>query len=133
MRFPLNVYLVAVVASFITTLASLPLWRKWCLRAGLVDDPGERKIHNQPIPLAGGLAVMTGLAIPMIIGLMFVWWQTGMKETGAFSFDTSPTLHGAVTGEPLDPNSVGRLEHGFHRRKLELAGIFLGALGMLLV
>jgi UDP-GlcNAc:undecaprenyl-phosphate/decaprenyl-phosphate GlcNAc-1-phosphate transferase len=26
-----------------------------------MDDPGHRKIHTSPIPLAGGMAVMTGL------------------------------------------------------------------------
>jgi UDP-GlcNAc:undecaprenyl-phosphate GlcNAc-1-phosphate transferase len=30
-----------------------------------VDDPGHRKIHERPIPLAGGLAVLTGLLVPL--------------------------------------------------------------------
>ena len=63
MSFPFNIYVLAVAASFLTALASLPLWRKWCLRTGLVDDPGHRKIHDQPVPLAGGLAVISGLAL----------------------------------------------------------------------
>ena len=133
MSFPFNVYLLSVVAACLTTLASLPLWRKWCLRTGLVDDPGERKIHEAPIPLAGGLAVMTGLAVPMLIGLIFVWYHTGMKEPGQFSFETGPTTHISIVVEPMDTQSVGRLEHGFSRRKFELVGIFLGALGMLIV
>lgn len=39
---------------------SLPLWRAVCRRWGHVDDPGHRKIHVQPIPLAGGFAVSAG-------------------------------------------------------------------------
>ena len=58
MNFPGNVYLLAVAAAGATSAASLPFWRKWCLRAGLMDDPGKRKIHSEPIPLAGGLAVL---------------------------------------------------------------------------
>src|SRR2546430_8072609 len=64
MPFPFNAYLLAFLGSFFTTLITLPLWRKWCLRVGLVDDPGHRKIHDAPVPLAGGLAVLTGLAAP---------------------------------------------------------------------
>jgi UDP-GlcNAc:undecaprenyl-phosphate GlcNAc-1-phosphate transferase len=117
MSFPFNVYILAVAASCVTTFASLPLWRKWCFRLGLVDDPGHRKIHDQPTPLAGGLAVMTGLAVPLVMALVFLWYEAG---TGA------PRNIG-------DGQSLARLEHGFDRRKLELAGIFLGALGMLIV
>ena len=67
MSFPFNFFVSAFAGAFLTSLLTLPLWRKWCLRAGLVDDPGQRKIHDQPIPLAGGLAVMTGLLLPAVV------------------------------------------------------------------
>jgi UDP-GlcNAc:undecaprenyl-phosphate GlcNAc-1-phosphate transferase len=118
MSFPFNVYLLAVIAAFVTALTSLPLWRKWCLRIGLVDDPGHRKIHDQPIPLAGGLAVMTGLALPLLAGLGVLWWQAGNP---------------AASVKALDSQAVDRLTHGFHRREYELVGILIGALGMLVV
>ena len=53
-------YALTAAAGALVTLASMPLWRAWCRRAGHVDDPGGRKIHHEPIPLAGGLAVLTG-------------------------------------------------------------------------
>ena len=34
----------------------------------LVDDPGQRKIHDQPVPLAGGFAVLTGILLPLVAG-----------------------------------------------------------------
>ena len=55
-----------------TTLLALPLWRKWCLRIKLVDDPGRRKIHDQPVPLAGGLAVLTGILLPLAAGAILL-------------------------------------------------------------
>ena len=65
MTFPFNYFLAAFAGAFLTTLLALPLWRRWCLRIKLVDDPGQRKIHDQPVPLAGGpmpgLSVDTGL------------------------------------------------------------------------
>ena len=65
LTFPNNAYLAAFVSAFLTTLLVLPLWRVWCERVGLVDDPGHRKIHSTPMPLAGGLAVLTGLLLPL--------------------------------------------------------------------
>src|SRR5205807_370667 len=121
MPFPFNAYLPAFLGSFFATLISLPLWRKWCLRVGLVDDPGHRKIHDQPTALAGGLAVMTGLAVPLLLGMVVLWWING----------ASPN-HGSSL-KPLDSQTVAPLEHGLHRRQIELAGILIGALGMLVV
>src|SRR5215472_13901439 len=73
--FPANAYVAAVVSTCLTTALTLPLWRRWCLRTGLVDDPGYRKIHAQPIPLAGGLAVMTGLLVPACLSALLLYVQ----------------------------------------------------------
>ena len=70
MNFPFNAYCLAFVGALLATAASLPLWRAWCERTGLVDDPGHRKIHAVPVPLAGGLAVLTGLLVPVLAGVL---------------------------------------------------------------
>src|SRR5206468_2380373 len=67
--FPINVYLIAGFGAAIVTALSMPLWRRRCVRFGLVDDPGHRKIHASPIPLAGGLAVFTGMLVPLLAGI----------------------------------------------------------------
>ncbi|MBE0542673.1 MAG: undecaprenyl/decaprenyl-phosphate alpha-N-acetylglucosaminyl 1-phosphate transferase [Verrucomicrobia bacterium] len=109
MSFPFNVYLAAFISAFATTLATLPLWRKWCLRTGLVDDPGHRKIHESPIPLAGGLAVLTGLLLPLLAAAL-VLQLNGANISGA---------------EPLS--------YGMGRRALQLAAILGGAIGIVLL
>jgi UDP-GlcNAc:undecaprenyl-phosphate GlcNAc-1-phosphate transferase len=58
---------VAAVGTAIT----LPLWRAWFLRLGVLDDPGSRKIHKHPQPLAGGFAIVSGLALASALGA----WQ----------------------------------------------------------
>lgn len=106
MKFPDWVYAGSAAAAFVTTLAAVPLWRATCRRVGLVDDPGERKIHQAPIPLAGGLAVLTGLLVPLLAAAVvarFHW---------------------------LDGLSGDRLAYGFEHRKGQLAAIFGGAFGM---
>jgi len=48
---PFNVYLRPWPALY--RRAALPaVWRRFSRRTGLVDDPGHRKIHQTPIPLA---------------------------------------------------------------------------------
>lgn len=116
MRFVV-IYLAAFASAFLTALFALPLWKKWCLRTGLVDDPGRRKIHDEPMPLAGGLTVMTALMVPASLALLTLWLAH------AFGLKLPPLTSGTT---PL-------LAHGIQRRKLELAAIFAGALGMLFV
>lgn len=77
----------------------------------MVDDPGARKIHSTSIPLAGGLAVFTGMIIPSLVALAVLL--------------SKPTW--------MEADIVERLIHGFNVRKTELLAIFLGAAGMLLV
>lgn len=107
--FPTLIYLLAFGAGLFTTALSLPAWRRWCVRAGVVDDPGHRKIHLEPIPLAGGLAVLTGLVVPIAAGLVAL--RVGLFDAG----------------------TVSVLAHGFDRRQLQLIAVVGGALGMVLL
>jgi UDP-GlcNAc:undecaprenyl-phosphate GlcNAc-1-phosphate transferase len=114
--FPFNVYLLAIVSAFALAFGTMPLWEKVCLRIGLMDDPGHRKIHDRPVPLAGGLAVTTGLVVPTIIASLLLLLQGHLQKF-----------------EVLGTNSAFLLLHGLARRHTELIGILLGALGMLLL
>jgi UDP-GlcNAc:undecaprenyl-phosphate GlcNAc-1-phosphate transferase len=107
--FPFNVYLPTLAGAFLLTWLSQPLWRAWALRIGLVDDPGHRKIHDAPVPLAGGWAVLTGFLLPLALGALAL--QVG--------------LLGAETGYPLS--------HGFSRRAVRVLVVAVGAVGMLLL
>jgi UDP-GlcNAc:undecaprenyl-phosphate GlcNAc-1-phosphate transferase len=109
LSFPTNVYLAAFFGALATSFAALPIWRAWCVRVGLVDDPGHRKIHDTPIPLAGGLAVLTGLLVPLAVA------------TALLKFN----LVGEASSAPL--------LHGLNKRALQLAAIAFGAAGMTVV
>ena len=67
MNFPILLYLVPFLAAFMAALITLPLWERLCQRVGLVDDPGDRKLQEKPVPLAGGLTVMTALTMPTLL------------------------------------------------------------------
>ncbi len=105
-EFPFNVYLLAFLGAFFTTLATLPWWRQWCVRVGHVDDPGHRKIHHTPVALAGGLAVMTGLVVPMLFGLAVVKLRW------------------------LSATTTAPIGYGWDQRSMKLGMILIGAVGM---
>ena len=88
MTFPFDFYAAAFGAAFGLSWLTLPWWRRRCLRTGLVDDPGQRKIHAEPIPLAGGFAVLTGLLLPLAAGVC--WLESGWLRAGS----TGLILHG---------------------------------------
>ena len=50
------------VALFASLLLAVPV-RALALRVGMVDLPGPRKVHLQPIPLLGGLAIYGGVLL----------------------------------------------------------------------
>ncbi|MFM1769498.1 MAG: putative undecaprenyl-phosphate N-acetylglucosaminyl 1-phosphate transferase [Verrucomicrobiota bacterium] len=109
MNFPLSLYVAAPLAAGLVTAASLPAWRALCRRRGWVDDPGARKIHDAPVPLAGGLAILTGILLPLaLVGLAAQWgWLGAMAQD--------------------------RLLYGLEQRWPQLAAVLGGAVGMTLL
>jgi UDP-GlcNAc:undecaprenyl-phosphate/decaprenyl-phosphate GlcNAc-1-phosphate transferase len=43
-------------------------------KLGLIDQPAARKVHVTPTPLGGGLAIWSGVLIPLAIVQSIVWW-----------------------------------------------------------
>lgn len=109
MNFPFNIYLIAFAASTATAGIAVPFWRHWCHTTGLLDAPGHRKIHARPVALAGGLAIMTAMVLPVLGGAAVV--GVGWSER----------------------QSLELLRYGYAHRAGQLAVIFGGAVGMLLL
>jgi UDP-GlcNAc:undecaprenyl-phosphate/decaprenyl-phosphate GlcNAc-1-phosphate transferase len=104
--FPFNFFAAAFLGALVTSLLALPFWRNWCRRTNLVDDPGHRKIHSAPVPLAGGLAVLTGILLPLVIGAILL-----KLDVVKFS-------------------AANAIVHGLDRRALELVVLALGAVAI---
>src|SRR5258706_329304 len=94
-------FLIALFASMVLTV---PV-RALALRVGMVDLPGPRKVHVQPIPLLGGLAMYGGVMLAIL-----------------FSFDGAARAKsvGIVTGATLVA-AVGFLDdRGWLHHKIKL-------------
>ncbi len=67
-------YFVIFLIAFGASLALTPLVRLVALRLGALDQPGERKIHGEPIPRLGGVAVVAAVLITLVAA---VWLGEG--------------------------------------------------------
>jgi UDP-GlcNAc:undecaprenyl-phosphate GlcNAc-1-phosphate transferase len=76
-----------MVLAFLVTLLLTPACRAACRRFGWVDQPGIRKLHQRPIPRAGGIAIFLGYAVAIcarhewtILPAVFAAFGTGMLD-----------------------------------------------------
>ncbi len=55
------------ICSAVTSFVATAIVRKATQRIGLVDEPGERKIHTVATPRLGGLAIIFGFGFPLLL------------------------------------------------------------------
>ena len=64
----LYIFLVAFGGGIVLSLLLIPLVRKIALKSNFVDMPGIAKIHENPVPYGGGVAV--GFCTMVVILIM---------------------------------------------------------------
>jgi len=77
---PQHIALLVGVAAVVTLLLT-PVVRKVSLRFGLVDSPGERKVHTREVPRLGGVALLAGFASSAglyALGETYLGWPAAM-------------------------------------------------------
>ncbi len=119
MSFPLSAYIAAAISGFLVAFFSARLWGGWCEAAGHVDDPGRRKIHSEPVVLSGGLAVMTGIVLPLLAAAAWLWFANPSNP-----FPSAP---------PLAETPSALLGYGLGKRAVQLLAILVGGAAMLLL
>ncbi len=77
----------SLIPSILVSWAAAFLVRRYGPRWGLVDRPGHRKVHSDPMPTCGGLAIWLGIVLPLAIGQLVLWT---LLSTGAASGDLGP-------------------------------------------
>ena len=77
-----NSYTLIFLIAFFVTLLFTPIARRMALAAGVVDHPDRaRKVHRQPTPYLGGLAVFLGLMAG--IALSYAHMDSAAAELGS--------------------------------------------------
>jgi UDP-GlcNAc:undecaprenyl-phosphate GlcNAc-1-phosphate transferase len=65
----MNTSLIAFAVGLIASMGLTVPVRQLALRVGMVDHPGPRKVHVQPMPLLGGLAIYLGVLIALLVSM----------------------------------------------------------------
>jgi len=66
------VVIIVFLLSLLTSLVMTALARRYARRLGLMDQPGQRKVHTTATPRNGGIGIFWGIALPLAAGLAFV-------------------------------------------------------------
>lgn len=67
---------IFIISLFLTIIFTL-LIKKIAWRFKIIDDPSlspQRKIHQQPVPLLGGIAIFTAFFLTLLIVKEIGWW-----------------------------------------------------------
>lgn len=59
--------LCSLLIAVLLTALTIPLLQRLAIRYQLVDMPDERKVHRQPIPRVGGVAMALGAFVPLVL------------------------------------------------------------------
>lgn len=77
--------LAFAIALFASLVLTVPV-RALAIRVGMVDLPGPRKVHLEPIPLLGGLAIYGGVMLAILLSF------DGPAREQSFGIVTGATL-----------------------------------------
>ncbi|HUJ53991.1 MAG TPA: MraY family glycosyltransferase [Steroidobacteraceae bacterium] len=60
-------FFLAFIVALSITAALIPVLARWAPAIGLTDRPGPRKLHTQPVPRVGGIAMALGILAPAML------------------------------------------------------------------
>ena len=121
-------YLIPFLISALFSLLLTPLIRLLSVKIGAVDLPGERKIHQKPMPSAGGLVIFFSSILCILITL-----SSGFASD-YFRFLSSGKWIGALIGAVIILglglfDDIRRLNYASKALIQMLAGLLLVAVG----
>lgn len=65
-------YLLIGLVAAVVTFCVTPLVRWLTIKMGAIDHPSDRKVHAQPTPTLGGIAIFIGLLVAGLVARLFV-------------------------------------------------------------
>ena len=87
-KFFYNIEIVQLCGFFIALMISYlltPLIRSRAFKLGVLDKPGERKIHDSPTPRLGGVSIYVSLFLTTLL-FITVYWHYNVSAFNTFSF-----------------------------------------------
>ena len=64
-------FIVPMCGALIFSLLLIPILRHLAVLVGMVDKPNARKIHNEPVPLVGGISIAIATLLALLSSQLF--------------------------------------------------------------
>jgi UDP-GlcNAc:undecaprenyl-phosphate GlcNAc-1-phosphate transferase len=113
----------SLLPSLLVCWAAAWIVRRFGPRWGLVDRPGHRKVHTQPMPTGGGLAIWLGVVAPFAVGQSLLWLLLS---------DSGPALAAAVgLPESIAVHLPGLMQQSAKLWAMLAGGTVLALLGLI--
>ena len=68
LKYPLVFFVALMVTYFL-----VPVMEKFAQMVGMIDQPGDRRVHKKPVPRSGGIAVFIGFHAACAVLLLLPW------------------------------------------------------------
>jgi UDP-GlcNAc:undecaprenyl-phosphate GlcNAc-1-phosphate transferase len=89
-----------LLVAFATALVTTPYVRRLALAVGMLDETGERRMHDQPKPRIGGIAVYLGFAFALFAALGYLFNTHQLNDIGKVH-DVVQSVVGLIFGGTL--------------------------------
>jgi UDP-GlcNAc:undecaprenyl-phosphate/decaprenyl-phosphate GlcNAc-1-phosphate transferase len=63
----MSTLILIFATAFVFAIASTPIARRVAWHVGVIDVPSERKVHAQPMPLLGGIAIYAAFILALLL------------------------------------------------------------------
>jgi len=65
-------YIYIFLFSFSLSCFLIPILKKLAIKFDMVDEPGERKIHDSPVPVTGGIGIYISFVFTIVVNLFII-------------------------------------------------------------
>ncbi len=77
-----DAHIVGTIISYLLGVFIVPLVISFSIKKGLVDNPGERKIHDHPVSRLGGVAIWTSTMLTFLLLVVLSFYPKGSLLSG---------------------------------------------------
>lgn len=87
--------------AFLLGLIGTAVVRRMSDRIGLIDMPGQRKVHDKPIARSGGIAIFWAIGLPILIGYLATFFINTPVIRHVLPASTVKYIPGVLFDRPL--------------------------------
>lgn len=97
----IEIGLAVLAVAFSLGVIGTVIVRRMSSRIGLIDMPGERKVHDKPIARSGGIAIFWAMGLPMLVGWLATFFMNAPPIRRLLPVSVIKYIPGVLFDRPL--------------------------------